>query len=92
MLWGVKIFCRSKGKNGTSITLIKSHLVQFVCHSVGCVVAVGLEGGLSMSRHVQHHKVPALGEVLGHHHPHGLVGTEAMHEEDCQAILGIGRG
>ena len=71
---------------------LESHLIQLIRHSSSGVVAVGQEAGLSMSGQIQHHQAPALGKVLGHDHPHGLVGTEPMHEEHCQGILGINRG
>ncbi len=41
-----------------------TYLIQLLGHSIGSVVAVRVETGLPMTRHVQHHQVPALWQVL----------------------------
>lgn len=70
-----------------------SHLIQLRRQSLSRVVSIRLETGLSVPGHVHHQQPPALGQVLGHDHPHGLVAAEAMHEEDCLGLLIVrGRG
>lgn len=40
---------------------VEVYLVQLVSHSMSRVVSIGIKAGLSMTWHVQHDQVPALG-------------------------------
>ena len=56
--------------------------MNLIGESESRVVVVWLEAGLTMAGHVQHHDAPLLWQIVGHDHPHGLVGGESMQEEE----------
>ena len=63
-------------------THTQAYRVNLFSQSECRVIVIRLEARLPVAWHVQHHNAPLLGQVLGHHHPHCLVGREAMKEEE----------
>lgn len=62
-------------------TQTRTHRVNLVGQSESRVVVVWLKAGLPVTGHVQHHDAPLLWQIVGHDHPHRLVGSESMEEE-----------
>ena len=56
--------------------------MNLVGQSKSGVVVVWLEAGVPMAGQVQHHDAPLLWQIVGHDHPHGLVGSESVQEEE----------